>query len=74
MMDFVFGFLEDNVDFNKGYGRNKATTDEELCRKSLYSLYLYLIIIIECKYRLYSTDDQEKWGRRMLEKELKNLL
>lgn len=74
MMDFVFGYLEDKDGFNEGYGRNKAATDEEQCRKSLYRLYLYLILIIECKYRLYPKDDQEKWGRKMLEKELKNLL
>lgn len=73
ILDFVFGFVEDNTAFNNGYGRKKAETTEERCRKSLYSLYLYLILVIECKYRFYPTDDQEKWGRSALENELKVL-
>jgi fructosamine-3-kinase len=71
MMEFVCGFLEDNEAFNMGYERNKAVSLDDKYRKSLYSIYLYLIMTIECRYRFYPTDDQEKWAWKSLENELK---
>lgn len=35
-------------------------------RRLLYDLYLFLIMVIECAYRRYPTDDQENWARGKL--------
>ena len=42
-------------------------------RRLLYNAYLYLIMIIECYYRRYPTDDQEKWVRVEFDKILSAL-
>ena len=42
-------------------------------RRTLYNLYLYLIMVIECSYRHYDTDDQERWARQQLAADLERL-
>jgi hypothetical protein len=44
-----------------------------VARRTLYNLYLYLIMIVECAYRNYETDDQERWARQQLAGELERL-
>jgi aminoglycoside phosphotransferase (APT) family kinase protein len=42
-------------------------------KRILYDLYLDLVMVIECSYRAYETDDQEKWARGNLEAHLAEL-
>jgi hypothetical protein len=42
-------------------------------RRTLYNIYLYLIMVIEGSYRNYETDDQERWARQQLAADLERL-
>ncbi len=48
-----------------GYGKTAFTANEEM-RMQLYSLHLFLIMLIECYYRCYETDENEKMARQAL--------
>jgi hypothetical protein len=48
-----------------GYGKTVFTKSEE-ARMQLYSLHLYLIMLIESYYRQYDTDENEKVARHAL--------
>jgi aminoglycoside phosphotransferase (APT) family kinase protein len=49
----------------EGYGKTAFTANEEI-RMQLYSLHLFLIMLIECYYRCYDTDENEKMARQAL--------
>lgn len=59
--------------FSEGYGARPLDAPGAYRRRVLYNLYLYLIMIIECTYRHYETDDQERWARERLGEELARL-
>jgi aminoglycoside phosphotransferase (APT) family kinase protein len=48
-------------------------TEAQKTRRLLYDLYLYLIMVIECAYRRYPTDDQEVWSRGKLGETIQGL-
>jgi aminoglycoside phosphotransferase (APT) family kinase protein len=73
LMEVNFGGLTVSEAFLEGYGLSMLQTDAQQRRKSLYKVYLYLIMVIECYYRQYESDHQEKWARPRLEAELRNL-
>ena len=73
LMECLFGFLSPQSAYAEGYGRQMLATREQVCRRTLYNIYLYLIMIIECTYRRYETRDQENWARGQLLKELSKL-
>lgn len=73
LMEFVFGFSEENVSFNKGYNRTKVIVAEDLCLKSLYHMYLNLILIIEQYYRLYPDNRLELKARKNILKDFEAL-
>lgn len=73
LMEFVFGFTEDNAAFNIGYNRHKASTPEELSLKALYKLYLNLILIVEQYYRFYPDNRLELKARNAIGDDLKLL-
>ncbi len=73
LMEANFGAFGTNPDFFAGYGMQLPLSPSQQTRRSLYNVYLYLIMVIECTYRQYATQDQETWARRMLAQELAKL-
>jgi len=73
LMEANFGAFGINPDFFAGYGKALPFTPAEQTRRSLYNVYLYLIMVIECTYRQYPTHDQENWARGVLQAELEKL-
>lgn len=73
LMEVNFGGLGDQPNFRAGYGIDLLSAPGADMRKILYNLYLYLIMVIECTYRQYETQDQENWTRGLLEAELEKL-
>lgn len=61
-------------DFLKGYGWPQSFTPTQEKRRNLYNIYLFLIMVIECTYRKYPTQDQENWARENLITETKKLI
>jgi aminoglycoside phosphotransferase (APT) family kinase protein len=55
---------------SQGYDADMLSRPAQKTRRLLYNAYLFLIMIIECYYRHYPTDDQEKWVRVELDKVL----
>jgi len=53
------GFLE-------AYGETIVQTPGARSRRLLYDLYLYLIMVIECRFRHFTTE-HETWTRTMLD-------
>jgi len=74
LMECNFGAFGINPNFIEGYGLRLPYSPAQATRRALYNTYLYLIMVIECTYRQYATDDQEKWARGMLERQLGELL
>lgn len=73
LMEHEFsGFGEPAEGFGEGYGK-KTYSRSELQRRSLYRLYRYLSMIIECDYRQYEENWQYDWITGELEKELHRL-
>lgn len=73
LMEFQYRTLEIAPAFERGYGSSLFAAPTAVARRTLYNLYLYLIMVIECSYRAYETDDQERWARRQLAVELARL-
>jgi len=55
---------------SQGYNEDMLSRPVQRTRRLLYNAYLFLIMIIECYYRQYPTDDQEKWVRVEFDKVL----
>lgn len=66
-------FRNEQSAYADGYGMEMLATDEQKQRRSLYNIYLYLIMIIECYYRKYENQNQENWARARLIHELEKL-
>lgn len=47
--------------FLRGYGRT-AFSENEMTRRLLYNIYMYVIMIVECYYREYEDDGQYRWS------------
>ncbi len=73
LMEFNFREYHETGSFIEGYGDNLLASPTARQRRTLYNLYLYLIMIIECYYRYYPTQDQENWARARLDEELVRL-
>lgn len=58
--------------FLQGYGITEFSENERK-KRALYNIHLYLIMIIECKYREYENDDQYIWAKEKLQETLKYL-
>ncbi len=56
----------DPTAFLEGYGKVMPTTPNEHLRRTLYSIHLFLIIVIEHYYRQYPSNELEQWGRKMV--------
>lgn len=74
LMEFQYRTLEISPAYESGYGTALLDAPAAVARRTLYNLYLYLIMIVECAYRHYETDDQERWARRQLATDLERLM
>ncbi len=68
LMEVNFTGYDPDSDFAIGYGMPVLDTPAQRTRRALYSLYLFLIMVIECYYRKYPTNGQELWAREQLAK------
>jgi aminoglycoside phosphotransferase (APT) family kinase protein len=73
LMEVNFGAFGENPAFLAGYGIEMLDTPARRCRRTLYNIYLFLIMVIECYYRQFETQDQENWARLMLQQQLERL-
>lgn len=67
LMEANFGHIRPG--FLSGYGSSAMDTDAAQARRLLYDLYLYLIMVIECRFRHF-TPEHETWTRGLLDKTL----
>lgn len=73
LMEVNFGAFGVNPALLDGYGLDLLGTPTARTRRSLYNVYLWLIMIIECTYRQYATRDQENWVRPKFVEEMEKL-
>lgn len=73
LMEFQYRTLAISPAFESGYGVSLLDAPSARIRRTLYNLYLYLIMVVECSYRHYKTDDQERWARQQLAADLDRL-
>jgi aminoglycoside phosphotransferase (APT) family kinase protein len=73
LMEQNFDAFGTNPALVEGYGLDLMTTSTAKTRRSLYNIYVYLVMIIECPYRQYETKDQENWIRPKLVEEMQKL-
>jgi aminoglycoside phosphotransferase (APT) family kinase protein len=73
LMEVNFGAFGVNPALIEGYGLDLLSTLGAKTRRTLYNIYLWLIMIIECTYRKYETKDQVNWARTKLIEEMKQL-
>lgn len=73
LMEHQFRTFSVGAAFGAGYGALPLAGPGAHRRRVLYNLYLYLIMVIECTYRQYPTDDQERWARDRLAETLAQL-
>lgn len=70
LLELVCGFVLENKTFLMTYLGRTELTREESVRVTLYKIYLFLIMVIECTYRQYPDDSQENWARLQLAENL----
>jgi aminoglycoside phosphotransferase (APT) family kinase protein len=70
LLEYQWKTFAPNPDFLVGYGTNLLLEPTAPLRRSLYNLFLSLIMVIECTYRQYPTPDFEIWARGELQKAL----
>jgi aminoglycoside phosphotransferase (APT) family kinase protein len=73
LMEVNFGAFGVNPALMEGYGVNLLVTPAAQTRRTLYNLYLWLIMVIECTYRQYENNDQENWVRPKFLEEMEKL-
>jgi aminoglycoside phosphotransferase (APT) family kinase protein len=73
LMEVNFGAFGENPAFLAGYGLEMLDTNNKRCRRTLYNIYLFLIMIIETYYRHFANNGQEMWAREMLRQQLERL-
>ncbi len=70
LLEYQWKTFSPSPDFLIGYGKNLLLEPTAPLRRSVYNLFLTLIMVIECTYRQYETPDFEIWARGELQKEL----
>lgn len=73
LMEVNFGAFGLNPAVMEGYGADLLATPAAQTRRSLYNVYLWLIMIVESTYRQFESKDQENWAREKLMEELGRL-
>ncbi len=69
---FFLNISPDNG-YMAGLGENMLATPNQVRRRTVYDAYLFLIMIVECYFRHYPTNDQENWSRSSIKELLKKL-
>ncbi|MHB1296006.1 MAG: phosphotransferase family protein [Anaerolineae bacterium] len=59
--------------FLEGYGSNPLASERQRRRRTLYDVYLYLIMMAEYHFRHYQSPDMQNWAREHLVKDLPTL-
>ncbi len=73
LLEVVCGFLLENESFLNIYRGNVLLNESEKIRCTLYKVYLFLIMIIECTYRKFEGESHEAWARERLVEALEEL-
>jgi len=73
LCEAIFRIPDPHGAYARGYSGGLLEAPGAALRRSLYNVYLYLIMIIECTYRRYENDAQERWSRARLDEELARL-
>ncbi|MHB0856541.1 MAG: phosphotransferase family protein [Anaerolineae bacterium] len=73
LMECNFGAFGVSPAFIEGYGSDPLATERQRRRRTLYDIYLYLIMMAEYHYRQYQSRDMQNWAREHLEKDLPTL-
>ncbi|MCR2822184.1 phosphotransferase family protein [Lederbergia panacisoli] len=66
LLDFIFGFAEENEGFKNGYERGSSFSKVEQCLLNLYQIYNLLLIIIEAHYRKYPNNEENEQKARTI--------
>ncbi len=70
LMEVYFGRFNPSAAFRQGYGL-WLTEPSQMARRTLYDLYLDLILHIECAYRKYENKEHVQWAYDNLVESLK---
>ncbi|MBK8136950.1 MAG: phosphotransferase [Chloroflexi bacterium] len=73
LIELNFREYSDASAFGEGYGKAVLDTSARRLRRSLYDLYLYLIMVIEDDFRQYETHEITDWARGNLVRVLEEL-
>lgn len=73
LMEVNFGAFGVQPALVRGYGVDLLAQPGAKERRAFYNIYLWLVMMIECTYRRYETQDQEIWARMKLKEELQIL-
>lgn len=74
LMEFCFLPFPEGSAYRDGYAQDMLVTPGQQRRRILYNIYLYLIMVIECTYRQYDSDNhQEAWARAQLAGQMERL-
>ena len=73
LIEAIFGDLKPDSQAVQGFGADVLSSPTQQTRRRLYNAYLFLIMVIECSYRHYATNDQETWVRPLLTQVLDQL-
>jgi aminoglycoside phosphotransferase (APT) family kinase protein len=73
LMEANFRTMDEANAFGEGYGVPMLDTPNKRLRRTLYNVYLYLIMVIEHHYRNYESWDVTNWAHGELVKALESL-
>ncbi len=65
--------LHDTAFMNSFIGRTYLEDDEKI-RAVIYSVYTFLIMVLECSFRQYPWENSDKWARKQLTDALEELM
>jgi aminoglycoside phosphotransferase (APT) family kinase protein len=73
LMEGQFLYRRGDAAFTEAYGVPLMNAPGAAVRRTLYDMYLFLVMVIESTYRQYPTDDIERSGRTRLDATLHTL-
>jgi len=74
LIEGIFADMNPASQAVQGFGGGMLANPASRMRRLLYNIYLHLIMVIECTYRHFSTQEQENWARPILAGELARLV
>lgn len=73
LIEVFFNDIDPDSHYAQGYGAPLLRTRNAQRRRLLYNIYLWSIMVIECYFRQYETQDQENWARVVLKRDMQRL-